>query len=76
MSAVLPNGVPLSTQLTSVAICWSERLRSFLNCWMPTVLSMCHGGMVRAATFVLMRRAYLRASSYVMSDIGAIEPGW
>src|SRR3954451_19191687 len=42
---------------------------------MPTVLSMCHGGIWRDATRVLMARAHGRASSYVISDIGAIEFG-
>jgi hypothetical protein len=42
---------------------------------MPTVLSMCHGGICRDATRVLIDRAHGRASSNVMSDIGAIEFG-
>src|SRR5512146_3016071 len=43
---------------------------------MPTVLSMCHGGMRRSATFSLICGAFSTASPYVRSDIGAIEPGW
>src|SRR2546423_1336661 len=42
---------------------------------MPWVLSMCHGGMSRCATRCLIDRAQGRASSYVMSDIGATVPG-
>src|SRR5436190_7268776 len=42
---------------------------------MPTVLSMCHGGIERAATRVLIERAHGRTSSKVRSDIGAICPG-
>jgi hypothetical protein len=40
---------------------------------MPTVLSMCHGGICREATRSLIDRAQGRASSKVTSDIGAIE---
>ena len=76
MSFGSPIGVPASTQFTMVDTCASVRLRSFLNCWMPTVRSMCHGGISRSDTLALMRRAYFLASSYVSSDIGAIEPGW
>jgi hypothetical protein len=36
---------------------------------------MCHGGMSRAVVFVLIDRAYGRTSSYVISDIGALESG-
>jgi hypothetical protein len=36
---------------------------------------MCHGGISRAVTFVLIERAQGRASSYVSSDIGATDPG-
>src|SRR4030095_12895346 len=39
---------------------------------MPTVLSMCHGGIWRAPTRAAIDFAHGRASSYVASDIGAI----
>src|SRR5688572_29957430 len=42
---------------------------------MPTVLSRCHGGIIRDATCVLIARAHGRASWKSRSDIGAIEPG-
>src|SRR5471032_201142 len=42
---------------------------------MPTVRSTCHGGICRASTRCLIERAHGRASSYVSSDIGAMEPG-
>src|SRR5206468_3036915 len=46
--------------------------RSFLNRWMPTVLSMCHGGIWRAPMRAAIDFTQGRASSYVTSDIGAI----
>src|SRR5260370_14074068 len=57
-----------------VSICaWvSERL--FENCWIPTVLSMCHGGIWRVTTRSLMAFAQGRVSWYVTSDIGAAVP--
>src|SRR5579872_5557408 len=42
---------------------------------MPTLRSMCQGGICRRTTFSLIERAHGRASLYVISDIGAIEPG-
>src|SRR5947209_5057548 len=42
---------------------------------MPTVRSMCHGGICLAVTRARIARAHGRASSYVTSDIGAIESG-
>src|SRR5215813_8468617 len=42
---------------------------------MPTVLSMCHGGICRDATRARIDRAHGRTSSKVRSDIGAIESG-
>jgi hypothetical protein len=36
---------------------------------------MCHGGISRNDTRVLIARAHGRTSSYVISDIGAISPG-
>ena len=41
----------------------AQRPRSFLNSWMPTVLSMCHGGIWRVSTRLLIERAHGRASS-------------
>ena len=73
-SAGLPRGAPTSTQAAIVAICSSVSEMSFANAWMPTVLSMCHGGISRATTLRRMARAQGRTSSYVTSDIGAICP--
>ena len=42
---------------------------------LPTLGSMCHGGIWRVATRSLMDRAQGRASWKVTSDIGAIEFG-
>src|SRR5436190_11108880 len=42
---------------------------------MPTVLSMCHGGICRPATRAAIDLAHGRTSSYVTSDIGAIWSG-
>jgi hypothetical protein len=42
---------------------------------MPTFLSMCHGGISRFVTRDLIDRAHGRASSKVISDIGADCPG-
>jgi hypothetical protein len=36
---------------------------------------MCHGGMRRDTVFALIDRAYGRASSYVINDIGAFDSG-
>src|SRR5215831_2686940 len=41
---------------------------------MPIVLSRCHGGIWRAFTRLAIDCAHGRASWYVTSDIGAIEP--
>ena len=49
--------------------------RSFLNFWMPTVRSICHGGIWWSTTRALIDRAHGRASANVISDIGAIESG-
>src|SRR6185312_10137732 len=75
MSFMSPAGAPESAQRRIVSICASDSDASFSKCWMPTVLSRCHGGMVRAATRVRIARAQGRVSSYVTSDIGAIESG-
>src|ERR1700676_263030 len=42
---------------------------------MPTLRSMCHGGISRAETRVLIELAQGRTSSYVRNDIGADCPG-
>src|SRR5579872_3527165 len=74
MSAGLPSGAPCSTQAAMVAISASLSDGSSLNLVMPTLRSMCQGGICRRATFSLMDRAQGRASLYVKSDIGAMEP--
>src|SRR2546422_11449751 len=66
---------PASTHFKMVSICASDSERSFLNFWMPTVLSICHGGIWRVSTRSRMALAQGRTSSYVTSDIGAIESG-
>src|SRR5262245_38222513 len=42
---------------------------------MPTVLSICHGGIWRVITRSRIAFAQGRTSSYVTSDIGAMESG-
>src|SRR5689334_24209028 len=42
---------------------------------MPTLRSICHGGIWRSATRALIERTHGRVSAYVLSDIGAIESG-
>jgi hypothetical protein len=42
---------------------------------MPTVRSICQGGIWRRTTFSLIDRAQGRASLYVSNGIGAIDPG-
>src|SRR4051812_11393394 len=44
MSARLPFGAPVAIHDEIVAICSSVRDLSFLNFWIPTVRSICHGG--------------------------------
>src|SRR5262249_44461648 len=75
MSFGSPFGAPAFTQLTRVSICSSLSERSFLNFWMPMVLSMCHGGIWRAETRAAIDLAHGRASSYVCTDIGAMLSG-
>src|ERR1043165_6178797 len=48
-----PCGAPSSTQRTIVSICASLSDMSFLNFCTPTLRSMCHGGICRAATEAL-----------------------
>src|SRR4051812_39840863 len=50
MSFGSPFGAPAATQARMVSICSSFSDRSFLNFWMPIVLSMCHGGIWREPT--------------------------
>ena len=61
-SAGSPGGAPASTQRTTVSISASLSDMSLAKSRMPTVLSMCHGGILRAATFSLMARAHGRTS--------------
>ena len=62
MSAGSPSGAPASTHCTTASISASLSEMSLANSRTPTVLSMCHGGMTRAATFSLMARAHGRTS--------------
>ena len=55
MSAGFPCGAPASTHLTMVAISSSVSDRSLLKCWMPTFLSMNHGGISRSDDLLLDR---------------------
>ena len=75
MSAGLPRGAPPSTQRTTVSISAAVSDRSFLNAWIPTVRSTCHGGICRVDTRSRIDRAQGRASRQVTSDIGAMDPG-
>src|SRR6516162_129809 len=70
-----PFGAPAATHAMMVSICSSLKDRSFLNCWMPMVLSMCHGGICRELTRCAIERTHGRASPYVRSDIGAMLSG-
>src|SRR5579883_11742 len=74
ISAGLPSGAPPSTQAEIVAISASLSDGSSLNFVMPMLRSMCQGGICRRDTFSLTDRAHGRASLYVSSDIGAIDP--
>ena len=51
MSAGLPSGAPWSTQLEMVAISASVSEGSSLNLVMPTLRSMCQGGISRGPLF-------------------------
>src|SRR5262245_23148429 len=75
MSFASPFGEPASTHLTMMSISLSESDRSFSNSVMPTLLSMCQGGICRDATRFLIDRAQGLDSSNETSDIGAIESG-
>jgi len=61
-SAGLPSRAPASTHCTMVAISASVSDASFLNCWMPMVRSMNHGGISRRDTLFLMERTHGRTS--------------
>ena len=63
MSVTLPFGAPPSTHAAMVAISLSLSDGSSLNCWMPTLRSMCQGGISRCVTLFLMARAHGRTSS-------------
>ena len=63
MSAGLPRGAPASTQRTMVSISAPVSERSFSKSWIPTDLSMCHGGIWRVSTRVLIDRAQGRDSA-------------
>src|SRR3954469_1847273 len=75
MSFGSPLGAPAATHARMVSIWSSLSERSFLNFWMPMVLSMCHGGICREPTRCAIDFAQGRASSYVNSDIGAMLLG-
>src|SRR5438093_933409 len=57
-----PCSAPPSTQRTIVSTCSSLSDMSFLNFCTPTLRSMCHGGICRAATRSRMERAHGRTS--------------
>src|SRR5947207_12324367 len=69
MSFESPFGAPAAVQRRIVSISASLSDRSFLNRRMPTVLSMCHGGIWRAPMRAAIDFTQGRASSYVTSDI-------
>ena len=75
MAAGSPSGAPASTQRTMVSISSSLSEMSFLKSWIPTVLSICQGGMIRFETLCLINGANRLTCSYVSSGIGPIEPG-
>src|SRR5476651_511956 len=75
MSFGSPCGAPASTHRVMSSTWSSVSERSFLNFWIPTVRSICHGGICRSLTRALIDLAHGRASAKVMSDIGAIESG-
>ena len=58
-----PFGAPASIQRTTVSSSASVSDRSFLNFWIPTVRSMCHGGIWRPVTRPLIERTHGRTSS-------------
>ena len=78
MSAGLPRGAPPSTHLAIFAISSAPSDVSSLKCWMPTVLSMYHGGITSGfaprPVRCLIAFAHGRTSSYVINDMGADRP--
>src|SRR5688500_9161221 len=68
-SLSLPFGAPASTHAGIGSICLSLRRGGFLKT--PCAGSAPHGGTVRVATRLRIDRAHGRASSYLISDIGA-----
>src|SRR3989442_202137 len=74
ISLISPSGAPESTHRTMVSIWSCVRDMSFLNFCTPTVGSICHGGIWRVMTRSRMALAHGRVSSYLTSDMGAIEP--
>ena len=56
------SGAPASIHFSTVAICSSVIERSFLNFWMPTVRSICQGGICLSATRARIERAHGRTS--------------
>src|SRR5687768_9520987 len=68
-SPSLPFGAPASTQARMVSISLSVSRGSFLK--VPCDGSAPQGGMVRVATRLRIDFAHGRASSYLISDIGA-----
>src|SRR5439155_10920111 len=68
-----PCRAPPSTHATMVSTSRSVRLR-LLASSRPNRGSANHGGISRLATRVLIARAHGRASSYVVSAIGAASP--
>ena len=78
-SAGLPRGAPASTQRPIVSISAALSETSSLKSCMPMVLSMNQGGILPTAPVwpvrCLMLRAQGRTSSYVISDIGAMDSG-
>src|SRR5262249_61946228 len=75
MSFGSPFGAPAAIHVMIVSIWSSLSDRSFLNFWIPIVLSMCQGGICRDPTRCPIERTHGRTSSYVRSDIGAILSG-
>ena len=63
MSSGLPRGAPPSTHRTIVSSSASVSDLSFLKSVIPTVRSMCQGGICRVETRSLMERAQGRDSS-------------
>src|SRR3954453_16784882 len=63
MSFGSPFGEPAATHARIVSIWSSFSERSFLYFWMPTVLSICHGGICREPTRCAIDLAQGRASS-------------